>query len=301
MDYLLSTMKKAYIQLHASLVLAGFTGIFGRLISLNEGLISWYRLLLSGLVLLLFYTLTGKKHNVTLKNKMSLAVSGTILGLHWLFFYGSIKYANISVGVICFALTSFFNAVLSPLIDKKKLSLQELLLSGITVCGIGFIFGLDAGYRTGIILGIISSVFGALYTIYNEKQANKHESSTIVLYQMLGGFVGISFIMPVFLYISPVETLLPSLEDFGWLMVLSVLCTVVMYSLITASLKHISSFTVSLSYNLEPIYTIILAILIYHEDKGLSAGFYIGLSLIVLSLVLQMYRMKKLQQQTVNG
>ncbi|WP_175636239.1 DMT family transporter [Pedobacter ghigonis] len=283
-------MKKAYIQLHLALVLAGFTGIFGRLITLNEGLISWYRTFFSAIFILIVLTLSGKFQKTTLSEKVKMGAAGAILGFHWLFFYGSIKYSNISVGVVCFALTSFFNALFEPAINKKKLSVQELLLSGLTLCGIALIFGMDISFRTGIILGIISSIFSALYTVYNERLAGNYRGETIILYQMLGGVLALTLIMPEFLYFTPTTTLLPSLQDFGWLLVLAILCTVLMYLLIINALKHISSFTVSLTFNLEPLYTILLAIVIYKENKVLSASFYIGLFLILTSLALQMCR-----------
>jgi len=285
-------MKKAYIKLHISIIIAGFTGIFGKLITLNEGLISWYRLFFSSVIMVLLFVFKGSFPKTSNADRLKIAFTGTLLGLHWLFFYGSIKYSNISVGVVCYALTSFFNAVLAPMINKKRLSVQELMLSGLTLCGIALIFGMDASYRTGIILGVISSVFSALYTVYSERVAQEYESGTIMLYQMIGGCIGLSVFMPLFFLITPVTTVIPSAADFCWLLVLSAICTVVMYFLITNALKSIPSFTVSLSFNLEPLYTILLAIVIYKEGRELSMPFYIGLLLIVSSLVFQMYRLK---------
>ncbi|MBB5637753.1 drug/metabolite transporter (DMT)-like permease [Pedobacter cryoconitis] len=292
-------MKKSYIQLHIAVLLAGFTGLFGRLINLNEGLISWYRLLISGLVMWIYLSVTGKKQNLPLKERFRIGSIGFILGIHWIFFYGSIKYSNISVGVVCFALTSFFNAILAPLINKKRLSFQEIALSSLTLCGIALIFGMDASFRLGIVLGIISAIFSALYTIFNERLVQEYESNTIILNQMIGGCLGLTFILPVFLLFSPAAYLVPSMNDFGWLVVLSVFCTVLMYFLITSALKKISSFTVSLTYNLEPLYTIALAIIVYKENKVLSTGFYIGLSFILISLGLQMYRVKAKNSEPV--
>ena len=283
-------MKKAYIQLHIAAILAGFTGIFGRLITLNAVLISWYRTMIAAAVMLLYLMIAGKLEKISFQEKKRIGFAGAILGFHWLFFYGSIKYSNISVGVICFALTSFFNALLAPLINKKRLSLQELALSGITLAGIALIFGMDTSFRTGIILGIISAMLAALYTVYNERLAGNFQSETIILYQMTGGFLGVTLIMPVFIFLMPGTALLPSLPDFGWLLSLAVFCTLGLYMLIVSALKHISSFTLSLTFNLEPLYTILLAILIYKENRVLSASFYIGLLLILISLGLQMCR-----------
>ncbi len=168
------------------------------------------------------------------------------------------------------------------------------------MCGIGLIFGMDASYRTGILLGVVSSIFGALYTIFNERLTKVYKSETIILYQMFGGFLGLTIVMPLFLAFSPASSLLPSLADLGWLLVLSILCTIVMYLLIIDALRVISSFTVSLTFNLEPLYTILLAIVIYHENKSLSIGFYAGCMLILLSLALQMYRTGTQRKLAVN-
>ncbi len=158
-------MKKAYIQLHLALVLAGFTGIFGRLITLNEGLISWYRTFISAVFILVVLTVSGKFQKITLSEKVKIGAAGAILGFHWLFFYGSIKYSNISVGVVCFALTGFFNALFEPALNKKKLSIQELMLSGLTLCGIALIFGMDISFRRHHIGHYIVNIFGTVYRL----------------------------------------------------------------------------------------------------------------------------------------
>ena len=283
-------MKKAIIQLHLAVVLAGFTGVFGRLISLNAGLITWYRLFFSGVILLVILSLAGKLKKTAPADILKIAFTGFLLGLHWVFFYGSIKYANISLGVVCFSLGSFFTAILEPLINRKKFAVPELLLSGLTLCGIVLIFGLDATHRTGIILGVISAFIVALFTIFNKRLTIQFETETITLYQMLGGCLGIGLIMPLYLYFLPVPTLLPSLPDLGYLLLLSLFCTVLMYLMITQSLRKVSAFTVNLSFNLEPLYSIIWAILLYHENRTFTWAFYAGLTLIIASVVLQMFR-----------
>lgn len=290
-------MKKALILLHLSVFLAGFTGIFGKLISLNAGLISWYRLFLSGLILSLILAVSGRLKKISFKDVLRIAFAGSLLGLHWIFFYASIKYANISVGVVCFSLGSFFTALFEPLINRRKFSIAELLLSGIILSGIALIFGLDATYRTGIIMGVISAMLVALYTIFNKRLTKSFNSSTITLYTMLGGCAGVTMVMPLYLYFSPVDTLIPSLADFGYLLLLSLVCTVLMYSMITTALHKISAFTVNLAFNLEPLYSIILAIIFFKENRELSIGFYAGLSLIVFSVVLQMFRVAQEQKR----
>lgn len=286
-------MKRALILLHLSVLLAGFTGVFGRLISLNEGLITWYRLFFSGIILLLIMLFSNRLKKISIKNIIRIGSAGCLLGLHWVFFYGSIKYSNISLGVVCFSLCSFFTAILEPIINKRKFAIQELLLSGLTLCGIILIFGLDATHRTGIILGVISSILVALFTISNERLTKKFETRTITLYEMIGGCIGLSILMPLYLYFFPVDSLLPSSKDLGYLLLLSLFCTVLMYLMITEALSKVSAFTVNLSFNLEPLYSIILAILLYHENKEFTWAFYIGLGLIITSVLLQMFRVTR--------
>ena len=281
-------MKKAFIKLHIAILLAGFTGIFGKLITLNEGLLVWYRMLLSGVLLIIILTASRRLSPISFSEFRRISLTGFLLGMHWLFFYGSIKYANISIGVVCFSLAGFFTALFAPLINRQKFVLSELLLSLLTLAGIVLIFSFDSQYRTGITLGVISSLIGALYTISNERLARSYKSEIIMVYSMIGGAMGLTVLLPLYLYLFPVETMLPSGSDWKYLVVLSLFCTVLLYTLQTQALNRISAFTVNLSLNLEPVYTILLAMLIYQENKELTWAFYLGLGLIILSVILQM-------------
>ncbi|MCE7042027.1 DMT family transporter [Dyadobacter sp. CY312] len=283
-------MRKAFIQLHIAIILAGFTGVFGKLITLNEGLLVWYRMLISSVLLLLILGSAKRLETISGRDFRKIAFAGFLLGIHWIFFYGSIKYSNISVGVVCFSLNGFFTAILAPLINKKKIAVSELLLSCLTLLGIVLIFSFDSKYRVGIVLGVISSLLAALYTIVNERLAHSYKSETITVYQMTGGAAAIGLLMPIYLHFFPVETLIPSMMDFGYLTMLSLFCTVLLYLLLTQALRKISAFTVNLSFNLEPVYTIALAIIFFKENRELTAPFYIGLGLIILSLALQMIK-----------
>ncbi len=281
-------MKQAFIKLHISIILAGFTGIFGKLITVNEGLLSWYRIWLAGILMLLILAGTQKLERISFRDFARTSLTGLLLGLHWIFFYGSIKYSNISVGVVCFSLVGFFTAIFSPLINRRRFVLSELLLSLLTLAGIALIFSFDSRYRVGITLGVVSSALGSLFTIANERLAHSFRSETATVYALIGGAIALTPLMPLYFYFFPVATLVPSWEDLGYLLLLAFFCTVVLYMLQTQVLRRISAFTVNLSLNLEPVYTIILAILIYQENKELRWSFYLGLVLILLSVVLQM-------------
>lgn len=280
-------MRQSYLLLHLAIILAGFTGVFGKVISLNEGLLVWYRVLFSAIILLFIILLFKIKPKISSKEKLRIVSVGLLITAHWVFFYGSIKYSNISIGVVCFCLTSCFTAVLKPLINKTSVRWLEIGLSLLTIAGISLIFHFDASYRTGIILGVISAALNALYTISNEKLVKKYDSISINFYQMLGGFAGLSIVLPFYLHQFPPTHFLPNSQDFVCLLLLASFCTVGMCTLIIYALKTISAFTVNLSFNLEPLYSIILAFLFFNEGSKVSTSFYWGLLLVVTSVVLQ--------------
>lgn len=280
-------MRKSYLILHIAVILAGFTGIFGKLISLNEVALVWYRVLFSTLILLLGFKILKIKRLDSLKDKIVIAQVGSLLMLHWIFFYASIKYANVSVGVICYCLTSFFTAIFAPIINKKRFNYEQLFLSLLTIVGISLIFHFDASYQLGIILGVISSSFSALYTIYNERIVLKYDSKMINYYQLGGGTILLGILMPFYYLIFPQLVYIPSLMDVVYLILFSIFCTIGLYILFAEALKNLSAFTVNLTFNLEPIYAIGLAFLIFDEAKEVNASFYWGLALVLLSVVLQ--------------
>lgn len=286
-------MKKAFLQLHLSVFLAGFTGILGKLISLNEGLLVWYRLLITSITLYVLFRLQGTFKKLPWKDILPIGATGVVVALHWLFFYGSIKYSNVSIGVICFSMTSLFTAIFDPLINRRRFDVAEMLLSMLTLLGILLIFHFDTQYRTGIILGIISAMFAALFTVFNKRLIKRFDTSTITFYELSVGFVVLSLAMPFYIYIFPVPSLLPSAMDLLYLLVLAWFCTVLMYLLSMNALKKISPFTVNLCFNLEPVYSIVMAFVLFQENKFLNNAFYAGLSCIILSVGLQMLRVVK--------
>ena len=284
-------MKKAFIQLHIAILLAGCSGILGNLISLDAVLITWYRMLLAGLMLIIILYIKGNKPIIQKNEWQELSV-GLLLALHWIFFYGSIKYANVSIGVICFCLSSFFTAIISPMLNRQKISWAELLLSSLTLFGISLIFQFDSSYRIGIGFGVVSSLLFAFYAILNERLSASRNAVRTTALQMIGGFTGLSvLLLPVYIMNVQHATYLPTINDFCFLFLLAFGCTVCMCFLLNNAQREISAFTVSLSFNLEPVYSILLAIILFKENKMFGTAFYAGLSLIMLSLILQMFRL----------
>jgi drug/metabolite transporter (DMT)-like permease len=289
-------MRKAFLQLHTAVFLAGFTGILGRLITLNEGLLVWYRLLFTAITLWILFYFQKKIQRITWVDFGKIFCVGAIAALHWVTFYGSIKYANVSVALVCFSTIGFFTSLVEPLVMRKRFNVIEILLSLVAVAGVALIFHFDPQYKTGIIIGLISAILASLFPVFNRRLVQRLKPETVTLYELSGGFLFLSALLPFYLYYFPSGRLLPNISDLGWLLVLSWFCTVLSFNLSMNALKKISAFTVNLSYNLEPLYGIALAFLVYREDKQLTDTFYIGLLLIVLSVVLQtlmVYRLSR--------
>ena len=285
----MSETQKGFIQLHLSVLLAGFTGLFGRLITLNEVDIVWYRMLFTSCILLVFTGLPKLKWRKVLQ----LCGCGALLGFHWILFYGSIKASNVSIGVICFSLIGFFTAIFEPIIFKRKISWVELCYSLITVAGVLCIFSFDARFRYGIMIGVVSSAVCALYAICNKKASVGIRSRDVLLYQMSGGLVIVSMIIPIYLYFFPCNQpvmVIPAGTNLWFMLCHALFCTVGMYLLQIQALKRLSAFTVNLTYNLEPCYTIILAFLIFGEGREINFSFYLGIAMILLSVLLQSMR-----------
>ena len=288
-------MKQAFFKLHISVLLAGCTGILGKVISLNEGLLVWYRLMLTVVLIHLIWALGKKLRSVSFRDFLRLTGTGAILAFHWLFFFGSIKVSNVSIGVVCFSLVGFFTAILEPLIYRCRISRREIMLSVLSVCGVLLIFSFDMRYRLGIMLGIVSSASAALFTIVNKRVSANRPTTTVLQYEMLGGFLFVSLVLPFYLYFMPVQTIVPSMLDFFYLFLFAFFCTICVYILQIQSLKKISAFTFNLTYNLEPVYSILFAMLLLNEAKELNIAFYVGLSLIIVSVVLQMFAYKRIE------
>ena len=286
-------MKKAFLQLHLAVFLAGFTGILGRLITLNEGLLVWYRLLISSATMWVLFLLLKKIQKISFIDILKITGVGFIAAMHWVTFYGSIKSANVSVALVCFSSVGFFTALLEPLIFKKRIDITELLLGIVVMIGIYIIFRFDPKYKIGIIIGIISAILGSLFPILNKSLLHRVSVETLLSYELTGGFLVLTILLPFYLHYFPSNQFLPGWINLFWLLVLSWACSVWAFQLSANALKKLSAFTVNLTYNLEPVYGILLAFVVYHENKELSRWFYIGFALIGLALVIHIILLRK--------
>jgi drug/metabolite transporter (DMT)-like permease len=215
------------------------------------------------------------------------------MGIHWIAFYGSIKFANASIALVCLSTSPIFTTIFTRLIDKTKYDFKELLLGFIAIIGMYLIYQFQQFYAYGIAFGIIAAILAALFTVLNKRIAHKYPARTMVFYEMSTGWALVTILLPIQIYYLPDTVLVPTNMDWLWLIILSLCCTVWAQSLALNALKQISSFTATLSVNLEPVYGILLAFAIFHENKDLNIGFYLGMALILVSVLLQMFRLLK--------
>jgi drug/metabolite transporter (DMT)-like permease len=277
--------------------LARFTGILGRLITLNEGMIVWYRLLLTAVTMWILFGLLKKIQRISLIDILKITGVGFIAAMHWVTFYGAIKYANVSVALVCFSSIGFFTALFEPLILRKRINWAELLLGLITLSGIYIIFHFDTAFKTGIIIGIISALLASLFPIYNREFLKRMNVETLLAWQQTGGFLLLSVLLPFYLQRFPTDSFWPGWENMGWLLVLSWLCSVIAFQLSGYALKRLSAFTVNLTFNLEPVYGIILAFAVYNENKYLSKWFFVGFGIIAIALIIHIVMLMKVERK----
>ena len=291
--YLCAAMKKAFIQLHIAVFLAGFTAVLGRLILLNEGLLVWYRIFITVIVLAGILFLKKEFKRYPLKDMLKMAGVGGIIAFHWVTFYGSVKYGNISVALVCLSAAGFFSSLLEPVVLRRNIILPEVLLGLMAIAGIYIIFDFHPQFKLGIIYGILAAFGSALFPIFNKQLLEKFSPRTLTFYELGGGLIILTLLLPFYLQKTGAPYFIPTVKDTGWLLVLAILCTVVCFDLQLNALKKISAFTCNLMYNLEPLYGIILAFVFFGEGKMFHGEFYWGVALIVLAIVFQMYRISR--------
>ncbi|MEM7101559.1 MAG: EamA family transporter [Bacteroidota bacterium] len=280
----MDAIKKAYLQLHIAVVLFGFTAILGRLIDLNEISIVWWRLIITCLSLLFFPSVVRTIRQTRLKDWLPLAGIGILVATHWVFFYGAIKYSNVSVTLCCLATGSFFTAILEPIFYKKQIRMLEVVTGLVVIPGIYIIFyTTDFAYTKGIIMALISAILAAFFAVLNKKMVVKQEPMFITFVELGAGLLFLSILLPVYWEFlgDGVNKFMPTTTDLFYLVVLALLCTTLAYVLSLLALKHLSAFTSTLTINLEPVYGIILAIIIFQENQELNPGFYLGAAIIL--------------------
>lgn len=290
-------MKRSFIQLHLAVVLWGFTGVLGRAISLDAPVLVWWRMLITAAIIGFFLNYRKQWVKIAPADRVLLILIGFLFSIHWVGFYGAVKYANASVALVCLSTASIFTSIIDPFVNKGRHDPFEFVIGLLALTGVYLIYHSQQFFGLGILFGIIAAILSSIFTVLNKRISHKYPSRIIVFYEMASGWVIISLLMPIQYVLFPHTVFMPrttgiwTQNDWIWLIILSLCCTVWAQSLAISALKKLSAFTVTLSVNLEPLYGMALAFFFYHENKELSNGFFLGFSLIILSVCLQTARL----------
>ena len=275
-------------------LILGFTGIFGKLISLNTIELVWYRMLIAFVTLFTFLVFKKELTKIKKKDFFGLLFVGSLVAVHWFFFFESIKVSNVSVAVVCLSTASFFSAMIEPLFLKRKPKLYEYILAIVVFVTLFLMLEAETKYTMGYVYGIIASFLGTLFTLYNAKYINRLEASKITMVEMLAGVIIFSILM-LFNKEIGINNLKIDINDFVYLLLLGTICTAAVFVWMVEIMKYISPYSLIMAINLEPIYSIVLALIIFSESEHMNLSFYIGASVIILVVFLESYLKNKIK------
>ena len=289
---------KYFLHLHFLVFIAGFTAILGELIVQNSEIIVWHRMLIASILTAIFMLFNKSSFLISFIALIKYSFLGLIIALHWITFFEAIEQSNISLTLAMFSTAAFFTSLLEPLFFKRKIIPYEVFLGFIVIAGVFIIFNAEFKYLSGIILGIFSAFFASLFSVLNGLFIKSDSAVKISFYEFISGV----FFISLYLYITS-ETNLIIINDlfslnYLYIFLLGSVCTAYAFIASVYLLKFISPYSVVLTYNLEPIYGIILAILFFGNDEKMSFAFYFGLFLILFSVISNMY-VKKINNKNI--
>lgn len=268
--------------LHFTVLIWGFTGILGSLISISSLHLVWYRVLIAAATLFVYQLVIKEKLTISIKQILKFMGVGVLVGLHWVMFFHAIKISTVSVALVSLSSLTLFTAILEPIFNKKKLSPSDIIVGLIIIFGIYLIFKFEFKYWEGILMGLGAAACASVFSIFNGKMVKSTSPSIITFYEMIGAFIGLSIVLGCTGQFN--DSLILSTSDLLYLLLLGSVCTALAYVLGVAVMKELSAFTVALVTNLEPVYGILLAIFLLGSNEKMSSGFYAG-AVIILGAV----------------
>ena len=283
---------KHQLILHLIVLIWGLTGILGDHINLTSSKIVFFRTFIAFISLLFIGFFIKQSKKLTLSQIIKLSGVGVIVGLHWFTFFYSIKVSTVSIGVVCMSLTTLFVALIEPIIFKRKISTTEILISVFILIGIIIIFGFEFKYVEGILVGVFSALMAAIFSVFNGTLIKTTSSFLITKYEMLGATL-VSVLIMYFSGEVNLDIVDVSVENGLLLLFLGLVCTTAAFMISVWVMKYLSPFTVSVSINMEPIYTIIIAVLLAPEKEKMTLGFYLGGSVIIGAIFTNAYLKRK--------
>ena len=272
--------KSKYFQLHFIVFLWGLTPVLGKLITLQALDLVFWRLVFAILSLAIFLFYKKIKIEFTFKQFLVMMLMGFIVGMHWFFFYHAIKVSNVSIAMTGFSTITLFASILQPILLKKKFFWGDAFYGILILIGIGIILNFETNAFLGILYGTLAAFTGAFFGIYNGKLITVHNSSLITIVEFIGALV---FILIVKYLIGNYSLTLESLnlKNLYWLLFLSVICTTLAFTLSVEIMKYLTPFTVIITNNLEPVYGVVISILIFGQSELMSNQFYFGAVIIL--------------------
>ncbi len=283
---------RSYLHFHVIVFIWGFTAVLGALISLDAVPLVWYRMLLASGFIFLYIKWKKRNLKLTKRKLLILIIAGIVIALHWLTFFGAIKVSNVSITLALLSTGAFFTSILEPIFYKRKFVGYEILFGLLVIVGLYIIFQVETKYTLGIILGLISAFLSAVFTLINGKLIKNTAPSVISFYELLTGVVAISIYLAIMSFSSGGDKgfnlafFTISSEDWWYLLILASICTAYAFIAAVAVMKHLSPYTIMLTINLEPIYGIFLAFLIFGSKEQMNPQFYYGALLILSTVIL---------------
>jgi len=282
----MQAVNRARLQIHFCVLLWGFTAILGKLISLNALPLVWWRMLMVSVALLLMPRVWRGLRAMPARLRWAYAGIGALVALHWLTFYAAIKLSNASVGATCIALGPVFLAFVEPWIARRRFDPRELLIGVAVVPGVALVVGgVPHGMRLGIVVGVLSALFVALFGSLNKRLVDGGDPLTVTCIELGTGAAFLTVLAPLLPH-TGAAFVLPGAHDAWLLLALSFGCTLLPFALALVALRHMSAFGTQMVTNLEPVYAIVLAMLLLGEQRELDAGFYVGVAVILAAVFL---------------
>ena len=291
---------KYHIWLHITILIFGLTGILGKLITTDSYLLVWYRLGIALVGVLVYFAFTKFSLRISKRELIRISLVGVIIAVHWVTFFEAIKQSNVSVALVCFSSSTLFTALLEPIYFKRKIKAYELIFGILIITGLYFIFSFEFKYLVGMILSVVSAALASWFTVLNGILIKETKAKLISFYELLGAFIVVS----IYLLISKsgnLQDFAVPVGDIKWLIILGTLCTAFAFIMSVEVMKKISPYTVTISINLEPIYSIILALLLWPESETMSFGFYMGTIIVIATIFLNALFKNKLSKEKKEG
>ena len=281
-----SAKLKNYFHLHFLVFIAGFTAILGELITIGSVPLVWYRMVIATILMFGFISITRTRLRVSYKTMAKFSVAGVMIALHWITFFESINQANISIALAMFSTGAFFASLIEPIFFKRRVIGYEILFGLLVILGVWLITKSEFRYLNGILLGIASALFSTLFAVVNGKFIEQYQASVISFYEFISGILCISLF--ILLTGEGFDNAFFDLiaADWLYLFILGSICTAYAFIAAVYVMKYLSPYTVVLTYNLEPIYGILLAILLFPEKERMSTQFYLGALLIISTVII---------------